>query len=81
MLSGLRYFEHILRDNGRGKPKEALSWGAIDMTSVARCFLAICSQAINVLSSEPRLLEVSSPCYVLGKLMNKYCAYINVSEN
>ncbi len=69
MLSGLRYFEHALRDDGRGKSKGAFSWGAIDMTSVARCFLNICLKAINVCSSEPRLLEVNSPCYVLGELI------------
>lgn len=72
MLSGLRYFEHALRDDGRGKNKRALSWGAIDMSSVAKCFIAICQQAINVCSSESRLLEVKSPCYVLGKgLVNR----------
>ena len=66
MLSGLRYFEHALRDDGRGKPKGAFSWGAIDMTSVARCFLNLCSQAVDVCASESRLIEVNSPCYVLG---------------
>lgn len=67
MLSGLRYFEHSLKDNGRGKPKQAFSWGAIDMSSVARCFITLCTQAVNVFTSESRLVEVTSPCYVLGK--------------
>ena len=66
MLSGLRYFEHSLRDDGRGKPKPAFSWGAIDMVSVARSFINICNTAVDVLSNESRLVEVSSPCYVLG---------------
>ena len=66
MLSGLRYFEHALKDNGRGQPKAAFSWGAVDMVSVARCFMQLCAKAIDVFSSEPRLLDFSSPCYVLG---------------
>ena len=67
MLSGLRYFEHALKDNGRGKPKPAFSWGAVDMWSVARCFQQLCAKAVDVFKSEPRLLEVSSPTYVLGE--------------
>ena len=67
MLSGLRYFEHALKDNGRGQSKQAFSWGAVDMASVARCFMELCSKAEDVFSSEPRLLEVNSPTYVLGK--------------
>ena len=67
MLSGLRYFEHALKDNGRGQPKPSFSWGAVDMASVARCFIELCSKAVDVLSSEPRLLDVTSPTYVLGE--------------
>ena len=67
MLSGLRYFEHALKDNGRGQPKEAFSWGAVDMVSVARCFIELCVKVVDVFSAEPRLLEVTSPTYVLGE--------------
>lgn len=67
MLSGLRYFEHALKDNGRGKPKPSFSWGAVDMSSVARCFQQLCVKAVDVFQSEPRLLEVNSPTYVLGE--------------
>ena len=69
MLSGLRYFEHALKDNGRGKPKPSFSWGAVDMGSVARCFQQLCVKAVDVFQSEPRLLEVNSPTYVLGELL------------
>ena len=67
MLSGLRYFEHTLKDNGRGQPKPAFSWGAVDMGSVAKCFMELCGKAVDIFSSEPRLLEISSPTYVLGR--------------
>lgn len=67
MLSGLRYFEHSLKNDGRGKPKAPFSWGAIDIASVARSFITICSQAIDVFASESRLVEMNSPCYVLGE--------------
>ena len=72
MLSGLRYFEHALKDNGRGKPKPSFSWGAVDMASVARCFQQLCIKAVDVFQSEPRLLEVNSPTYVLGELLISY---------
>jgi diadenosine tetraphosphatase ApaH/serine/threonine PP2A family protein phosphatase len=72
MLSGLRYFEHGLRNDGRGKPKNTFSWGAIDMNSVARCFLSICAAAADVFANEERLLQISSPCYVLGDLHGNF---------
>lgn len=80
MLSGLRYFEHALKDNGRGKPKIQFSWGAVDMVSVARCFIQLCAKAMDIFSSELRLLEVKSPCYVLGKvdvlLLSTSCIFV-----
>ena len=72
MLSGLRYFEHALKDNGRGQPKSSFSWGAVDMVSVAKCFMQLCTRVADVFSSESRLLEVSSPCYVLGDLHGNF---------
>ena len=56
-----------MRDNGRGQPKPAFSWGAVDMGSVTRCFIQLCSKAVDIFSSEPRLLEINSPTYVLGR--------------
>lgn len=78
MLSGLRYFEHSLKNDGRGKPKGPFSWGAIDIASVARSFTSICAQAIDIFASEPRLVEVKSPCYVLGEYFLEYTAAGNV---
>ncbi len=72
MLSGLRYFEHALKDNGRGNPKAAFTWGAVDMVSVAKCFVQICIRAADVFQSESRLLEVTSPCYVLGDIHGNF---------
>eukprot|EP00731_Ephydatia_muelleri_P022738 Em0015g321a len=72
MLSGLRYFEHTLKDDGRGCAKAAFSWGAVDMASVARCFIDLCLKAIDVFASEPRLLEMASPVYVLGDIHGNF---------
>ena len=80
MLSGLRYFEHALKDNGRGQPKAAFSWGAVDMVSVARCFMQLCAKAIDVFTSEPRLLDFSSPCYVLGMHTLLVCYVLGIRE-
>lgn len=79
MLSGLRYFEHALKDNGRGQPKVAFSWGAVDMVSVARCFMQLCAKAMDVFTSEPRLLDFTSPSYVLGT--DILCLYVIQQTN
>ena len=76
MLSGLRYFEHTLKDDGRGCAKAAFSWGAVDMASVARCFIDLCLKAIDVFASEPRLLEMASPVYVLGVCVRVLCGCV-----
>ena len=72
MLSGLRYFERNLANNGRGKPKKAFSWGPVDMATVASCIMTLCQQVKIVLMKESRLLHVPSPAYVLGSIVNIY---------
>ena len=66
MLAGLRYFERSLTNDGRGKPKKAFSWGAVDMATVANCLITLCQQVKATLMEEPRLLQVVSPSYILG---------------
>ena len=78
MLNGLRYFEHALKNDGRGHEKEAFSWGAVEKSSVARCFVDLCARVGNIFSSEPRLLEVSSPVYVLGTYVCEVCMCVCV---
>ena len=73
MLSGLRYFERRLANNGRGKPKEAFSWGPVDMATVASCLVTLCQQVKMTLMEEPRLLRVPSPSYVLGEYVSLLC--------
>ena len=48
--------------------KDAFSWGKVDMVSMARCLLIICKTVYDIVSSEDRLLKISAPCYILGKL-------------
>ena len=72
MLSGLRYFEKSLSNNGRGKPKKAFNWGPVDMATVASCLVSLCQEVKVTLMEEPRLLQVPSPSYVLGKLYMIY---------
>ena len=47
--------------------QEAFDWGQVDRTALAKCLLALCRQAKDLLKSESRLLRVKSPTYILGE--------------
>jgi hypothetical protein len=68
MLSGLKYFERAILPDGKTqyKPKSAYDWGEIDRTSLANCLIRLCQQAKQIFLTEARLIELSSPVYILG---------------
>ena len=69
MLTGLRYFERPVKSSVSGiKPKEAMSWGIVDMEALAKCILVICQQMLEIVAEEPRLVKLESPTYILGNL-------------
>ena len=67
MLTGLRYFERALKSTSGTHTKDAFSWGNVDMHSLAKCMLALCREAKQVLANEPRLIRLQAPSYILGK--------------
>ena len=67
MLSGLKYFEHPLKNKAGERQKEAYDWGDVDKSAMARCLIPILRQVRELLKEEPRLLRLKSPVYILGE--------------
>ena len=40
--------------------------GQVDKAVLAKCLLQICHLVKDILTQEPRLLHLNSPCYILG---------------
>lgn len=80
LLSGLRYFERAIMEehlankpnSGMRLPKEAFTWGEVDMQALFRCLQSLCRQVKDIMSLEPRLLRLNSPTYILGDIHGNY---------
>jgi len=77
MLNGLRFFQRAIPKDVKGGygPKAAYDWGEVDRTSLAKCVLTLCEQVRDIMTGEPRLLEIPSPCYILGELSSSFKTY------
>ena len=51
---------------GSHPPKDAFSWGEVEMKSFAKCILSTCNSVREIVANEPRLLRIDSPTYILG---------------
>nr|CAH7728330.1 unnamed protein product [Callosobruchus chinensis] len=65
LLKGLRYLTTI---NKIKDPKANYIWGQLDPANYARNLINVCNQVKEVFRNEPRLLELNSPCYIMGDL-------------
>jgi len=71
MIEGLRYFgREQKKENQIVKP--AYDWGTTNTDSIASCLLSLCEEVKLILTGEPRLLEISAPCYIMGDLHGNY---------
>lgn len=69
LLKGLRYLASI---NKTKDLKANFTWGQLDPNSYARNLITVCNQVREVLKTEPRLLELSSPMYIMGTPLKLY---------
>lgn len=65
VLKGLRYLTTI---NNVKDTKTSYTWGQLDPAAYGRNLIQICNQVREIFRNEPRLLELSSPVYIMGEL-------------
>ncbi|PFX31454.1 Serine/threonine-protein phosphatase PP2A catalytic subunit 1 [Stylophora pistillata] len=70
MLSALRYFERTIKSTATSK--ESFNWGLVEMTSLGNCLLCICRTLQEIIKTEPRLIRVKSPTYIVGDLHGNF---------
>lgn len=63
VLKGLRYLTTI---NNIKDTKTSYSWGQLDPATYARNLIQVCNQVREIFRNESRLLELSSPVYIMG---------------
>ena len=51
---------------------DALSWGSVDMQTVAASLIELCQQARNLFLQEPRLIRLNTPTYILGDIHGNF---------
>lgn len=66
ILKGLRYLTQIKAKATKPPKKEEFSWGQLDSAMFGRNLITVCNQATDIMKEEQRLLELTSPVYVLG---------------
>ncbi|KAL1494191.1 hypothetical protein ABEB36_009828 [Hypothenemus hampei] len=65
VLKGLRYLTTI---NNVKDTKTSYIWGQLDPLVYGRQLIQICNQVREIFRNEPRLLQLTSPVYIMGDL-------------
>ncbi|CAG9828107.1 unnamed protein product [Diabrotica balteata] len=63
LLKSLRYLTSI---NKIKDTTSSFTWGQLDSAMVARNLISICNQVREIFRTEPRLLNLRSPVYIMG---------------
>lgn len=67
LLKSLRYLVVLNTAPAAGR-KTSYLWGKINAANFCKLLITVCQQVASCLKSEPRLLDVTSPVYVMGDL-------------
>lgn len=81
VLRSLRYLMELNKDkvtspDGTGYKKGSFSWGHLNCAKFARSLITVCNRARDIMESEPRLIEVSSPAYIIGDLHGNFAGLL-----
>lgn len=68
----LSFLEFFTNESGTKSRKQPYSWGKIDISNFASTFMTVCEKCVKILEKEPRMLQVSSPVYIMGDLHGNY---------
>lgn len=67
LLKSLRYLQQLNKFKTYGKGKPLFSWGRLDSELFGRHLINVCKSVEAIFQREPRLLDLVSPIYVMGK--------------
>ncbi|XP_045477329.1 serine/threonine-protein phosphatase PPQ-like [Harmonia axyridis] len=72
LIKSLRYMNLVNKQNKAQKKGMQFTWGNIDSGLFAKRLITVSKLTTEILKNEPRLLQVSSPVYVLGDLHGNF---------
>ncbi|XP_044758382.1 uncharacterized protein LOC123316391 [Coccinella septempunctata] len=72
LIKSLRYMNLLNKQNKAQKKGVQFTWGNIDSGLFAKRLITVSKLTTEILKNEPRLLQVSSPVYVLGDLHGNF---------
>lgn len=64
--------QNNVRSGNRGNRKEAWMWGTTNCAQFAERLMLICEQCKLHIKTEPRMVEVRTPAYIMGDLHGNY---------
>ncbi|KRT84794.1 Calcineurin-like phosphoesterase [Oryctes borbonicus] len=68
LLKSLRYLQQLNKFKTYAKGRPLFSWGHLDSELFGRHLMNVCRHVQSIFRKEPRVIELTSPIYVMGDL-------------
>lgn len=68
----LSYLEFFTNESVNKSRKPQYSWGRFDIMDFMSTLITVCEKCIKILEKEQRMVQLSSPVYILGDLHGNY---------